>query len=132
MIGVDTNVLARLIVADDAKQLEVATKFFAGRSPSDPAFISLVVIAELVWVLRNPYAFTTERVGDVVSAFLESNDFVVERSSLVEEALDLARERRVDIADCLIAAVAATFGATSTVTFDKVSSKRIPGMERLK
>ena len=132
MIGVDTNVLARLIVEDDPKQLEAAKRFFSTRSPTDPALISLVVVAELVWVLRSPYSFSVERVIDVIAAMLTSDDFVLERSDLVEQAVVLARESRVDIADCLISAVAASLGAGSTVTFDKVAAKRIPGMELLK
>ena len=132
MIGVDANVLARLIVEDDARQLETAKRFFAERSPADPAVISLVVMAELVWILLNPYAFSRERVADVVSAFLASDDFLIERRHLVENAVALAREYRVDIADCLIAALADDLGARSSVTFDKVAAKRIPGMELLK
>jgi predicted nucleic-acid-binding protein len=132
VIGVDANVLARLIVEDDAKQLELAKRFFAQRSPADPVVISLVVVAELAWVLRNPYSFSLERVADVVAAFLASADFLLERRRLVEDAVALSRERRVDIADCLISAVAADLGAVSTATFDKLAAKRIPGMELLK
>jgi predicted nucleic-acid-binding protein len=132
VIGVDTNVLARLIVEDDPKQLEAAKRFFASRSPSDPAVISLVVVAELVWVLRNPYSFSLEKVTDLVTALLASNDFLLERANLVERAVALARESRVDIADCLICAAAADLGSSSTVTFDKVAARRIPGMELLK
>lgn len=132
MIGVDTNVLARLIVEDDATQLEQARRFFVARSPLSPAVVSLVVIAELAWVLRNPYAYGLEQIIDVVEALLASDDFTVERRRLVEVAVAEAREKRADIADCLIAAVAADLGATTTVTFDKKAAKRIPGMELLK
>jgi predicted nucleic-acid-binding protein len=124
--------LARLIVEDDAKQLELARRFFAERSPADQAVVSLVVVAELVWVLRNPYSYSTERVADLIAALLASDDFLLERSRLVEESVALAREGRADIADCLISAVAAELGASSTVTFDKTAAKRIPGMELLK
>lgn len=132
MIGVDTNVLARLVVEDDPEQFEAARRFFAARSATDPAVISLIVVAELAWVLRNPYSFSLERVIDIVDAFLASADFVLERRGLVEEAVARARESRADIADCLIAAVAGELGARSTATFDKLAARRIPGMELLK
>jgi predicted nucleic-acid-binding protein len=132
VIGVDTNVLARLIVEDDKNQLEVARRFFSARSPASPALISLVVIAELAWVLRNPYAFSVERVIDVVDAFLSSDDFAVERRGVVEGAVHHARASRADIADCLIAALAIDLGATTTVTFDKKAAAHVPGMELLK
>ncbi len=132
MIGVDTNVLVRLFVEDDEKQSEAAKLFFAARSPSDPAVISFVVVAELVWVLRNPYSFNLERVADLLAALLESGDFLVERREIVEAAITLARGSRVDIADCLISAIAADLGATSTATFDRGAARHIPGMELLK
>jgi predicted nucleic-acid-binding protein len=81
---------------------------------------------------RNPYSFSAERIVDTVDAFLASDDFLVERRNLVESALAQARESRADIADCLIAVVAADLGADSTATFDKKAAKRIPGMELLK
>lgn len=132
MIGVDTNVLARLIVRDDVVQLESARRFFSQRSRSDPAVVSLVVIAELVWLLRNPYSFSLHQIADAVAALLASDDFLIERGAYVEEAVALARERRVDISDYLIAAVATDLGATSTATFDKGAAKRVPGMVLLK
>lgn len=132
MIGVDTNVLVRLVVDDDIKQFEAAKRFFGERSPADPAVVSLVVVAEAVWVLRNPYAFDAERVTDFVAAMLDSDDFLVENRSVVESAVNLSRDSRADIADCLIAAVAANIGASSTVTFDRLAARRIPGMELLK
>ena len=60
MIGVDTNVLARLFLEDDPKQTASARRFFAARSPTDPAFISAVVIAEFIWLLTSRYRYSTD------------------------------------------------------------------------
>ncbi len=49
MIGVDTNILVRYLVGDDAAQAAAAERFFEVRcSPERPAFVDRVVMAELV------------------------------------------------------------------------------------
>ena len=52
MIAVDTNVLLRFVVRDDVVQFKRASRFFDQRTAEDPAFISLIVLAEFVWALR--------------------------------------------------------------------------------
>jgi predicted nucleic-acid-binding protein len=52
LIGVDTNVLVRYLVEDDAAQAEEAALFLRTRcSTETPAFVNRIVVAELVWVL---------------------------------------------------------------------------------
>ena len=48
MKGLDTNVLARYLTQDDAKQSKVATSLIEGLSPEQPGFVSKVVLCELV------------------------------------------------------------------------------------
>ena len=132
MIGVDTNVLARLFVTDDERQHLISTQFFLARSSADPAFVSLVVVAELAWLLSDAYEFAYGSIIEVFQRMLDSPDFVIERSDLLLRTLELGRERRIDIADSLIAALAREAGSEHTVTFDREAAKRVPGMELLK
>lgn len=48
MIGVDTNVLVRYIMQDDAKQSPKATRFIEALTADAPGFVSLVSVVELV------------------------------------------------------------------------------------
>jgi predicted nucleic-acid-binding protein len=132
VIGVDTNVLVRLFVTDDVRQSDAATRFFAERSPDDPAFVSSVVVAELIWLLDDTYGYSQTAIVDVLHQLLASADFVIERSALLSGALDAARRQVIDIADFLIAQIAAEMGCGITVTFDREAARRIPGMELLK
>ena len=132
MIGADTNVLLRLFVVDDPKQSEMARTFFASRSPADPAFLSLVAIVELVWLLRDGYEFEYAATVEALFKLLSSPDFVIERRDLVAEAVALAGERKIDFADYFIAGVSIEAGCSSVVTFDQPASRRVPGMELLK
>lgn len=132
MIGVDTNVLVRLFVVDDPRQSALATQFFAKRSAADPAYVGLVVIAELVWLLDDSYGFSHAEIVRVLRGVLASPDFALEQRQFVEEAVEMAEGETIDISDFLIARVAAEGGSRSTATFDRDAAKRIPGMELLK
>lgn len=132
MIAVDTNVLARLFVTDNQQQHAAAVRFFSARSSRDPAFVSLVVQAELVWLLAQTMRFPYERVRDVLAAMLSSADFVIEQRELLENALPLLSANKLDLADFLIAGMAKKAGCPMTMTFDKPAARNVPGMELLK
>ena len=50
MIALDTNVLVRYLVADDARQAKAARLLLEGLTTEHPGFICREVIVELVWV----------------------------------------------------------------------------------
>jgi predicted nucleic-acid-binding protein len=129
MIGVDTNVLLRLFVDDNVVQHRAAQSFFSDRGPQDPVFVSLVVLAELVWVLTKRYGYSHIRTVELLEGMTNSGDFVIERVDLVREAIDLCRIGAARMVDALVAKIGVAQGCRSTVTFDTRAAKRIPGME---
>lgn len=132
MIGVDTNVLVRLFVVDNPAQSKAALQFFAERSAADPAFISLVVVAELVWLLDDTYEFSHAEIVETLKRILASPDFAVEQPEFVTDAVAFAEHKKIDISDFLIARIALEHGGRSIATFDINAAKRVPGMELLK
>ena len=54
MIGLDTNIVVRYLTHDDAAQTAAAVRVMDSLSQDSPGFLSLIVIAELVWVLEAP------------------------------------------------------------------------------
>ena len=48
MIALDTNVLVRFLVGDDAEQAEAARALLEGMTPERPGFISREVAIEVV------------------------------------------------------------------------------------
>ena len=53
MLGIDTNVVVRLVVADDADQTRRARKLIEqALSREEPVPVSLQVLLECEWVLR--------------------------------------------------------------------------------
>jgi predicted nucleic-acid-binding protein len=131
MIGVDTNVLIRLFIVDEP-QSRISAAFFGARSSADPAFVSVLVVAEFGWVLGKKYGFPPERIVAAIQAMLDSDDFAFEQRGVVEWALAEYEMNKADLSDLLIARLAALASATTTVTFDTRAAKHISGMELLK
>jgi predicted nucleic-acid-binding protein len=131
MIGVDTNVLLRLYVADDREQHEAARGFFAARSKDDPAYVSLIVLIECVWALTKTYKYRWEQINDLLDALVDTSDIVIERADMVADALSRVTEGNIDLVDALIAGTNIADGCRMTVTFDKKAARRLPSMELL-
>lgn len=133
MIGVDTNIVVRLFVADeDPDQHRKSVAFFAERTADDPASIGPVVLVELVWLLTRRYGYSVDDVMSVLRRFLDSANVHVQNRQVVVRAMLAAEETGIGIADCLIAEFNAAAGCRTTMTFDKGAAKRIPGMELIK
>jgi len=124
MIGIDTNVLIRFLVADDERQFEKARRLIrneAGRG--DPVLINLLVLLECEWVLRSRYGLAKEAIFGAFSGLLDSTEVRVEDEASVEEALYVWKDASVDFADCLIAAKYRALGCDSTISFDARAAK---------
>ena len=127
MIAVDTNVLIRAFVEDDARQSILARKFFVDRASADsPAWVSIVALVEAIWLLKSRFGFGNAELRAVVSGLLDSAEIVVENRALVSAALAL----EIDFADALIHVSGRAAGCMETVTFDKRFARQ-PGVELL-
>ena len=118
MIGLDTNVLVRFIMQDDARQAAKATKLVEGLSAQMPGFISIVSVVELVWVLTGSYGLARAQVAAALESLLRSKELVVDRADLVTQALSRYRSAGADFADALIERMAVAAGCSTTMTFD--------------
>lgn len=120
MIGVDTNVLVRLVVTDDVAQQKAAKQRIAAAAAAGEAvFITAVVVAELTWVLESVYGYGREAVAGVVEALLETAPFQVEHRGAVLEAVAAFRRGRAGLSDHLILSVSRAQGALPVLTFDR-------------
>jgi predicted nucleic-acid-binding protein len=124
MIGLDTNLLVRLVVGDDPQQTRQA-KAFVDRhcTPESPAFINCVVLAELVWVLKASYEYTRLQIAAAVEDIMIGADRMIEHAAAVQASLDDYRAGRLDFTDALIAHVNKIRGCDATATFDRKAAK---------
>ncbi len=125
MIGLDTNVLARYLAQDDAGQAALATRLIETElSTKQPGFISLVVVAELCWVLSRLYSATMDELAGTLEDLLNTPKFRVERRAVVQAAIrrfKAGNKRKAGVVDALIAQIAESEGCTHTVTFDRAA-----------
>lgn len=129
MIGLDTNILVRYVTQDHAAQSAAAVKIMESLSHESPGFVSLVVIAELVWVLDFSYRFNKHEIEHVVERLLRSKELVLERAEIVSQALRKFRVSRANFADCLIERCGNAAECQYVLTFDKDAAAA--GMRRL-
>lgn len=131
VIGIDTNVLVRLIVADDPKQAVAARNFILENcSSEDPGLVRHVVLVELAWTLARVYGLRRARIADAMDQILETTQLDVESSSDIVAAVKDYRTGTADFADCLIARTNVSAGCEHTVTFDRKAAK-LPGFKLL-
>ena len=124
MKGLDTNVLLRFFVRDDAKQARAAAEFLSKTcTPTDPGFVNLIVLCELVWTLSRTYGYTRSEIADVVDAMLGNAALVMEAQEAVVGASQRYRETGIDLSDLLIDDVNRAQGCLATVTFDRKAAK---------
>ena len=88
MIGLDTNVLVRYLAQDDAIQSRQATQIIERQLKEDsPAFISLVTMAETVWVLDRVYGMSAHEIAAAVERILQTDTSVVQNEQAVFTAM---------------------------------------------
>lgn len=123
MIGLDTNVLVRYIIQDDAKQSKLATSLIESLTAEESGFVPLVAVVELVWVLSSSYELDRLQIVSVLEGLLRTKEVVVENAAIVWRAVRVFKDSSSDFADCLVERSANAAGCTRTVTFDRGAVK---------
>ena len=127
MRAVDTNVLVRLIVRDNADQVGAAEAFVA-----NGAWVSHLVLAETIWVLDAVYECTAGQIAASVHMLLNHKDLTLQDPDVISAALEYFRAQpRLGFSDCLVLEIARKSGNLPLGTFDRNLAK-IEGAERLR
>lgn len=111
MRAVDTNILARYYLQDDARQSRIAQDIIAGGD----LFIPKTVVLELERVLRAVAAQPAAKVLDCLAHLISLPGIVVEDREQIEAAIRHG-DHGIDFADALHHAASA--GCTELLTFD--------------
>lgn len=111
---VDTNVLVRAAVQDDATQARTAAKLL---TDAEVVAIALPCLCEFVWVLRKVYRLGTDDIAAAIRALLTATNVEVNRPA-VEAGLAML-EANGDFADGVIAYEGNWLGGETFVSFDK-------------
>ena len=120
----DTTVLVRFLVQDDAAQGEAATRLLrSGAQAVTPLFVPVTVLLDLEWVLRPTFGFDKAAVLNALFRLLGSFEISFESEGALEMALAQYQVSAADFADCLHTALAVQAGEQPLWTFDKAASK---------
>ena len=126
MRAVDTNVLVRLLVRDDQRQLDAAEKFIVRG-----AWVSQLVLVETLWVLDAVYGRSADQVGSAVEMLLTHAELTLQDADVVASALVRFRAQpALGFSDCLVLEVARKAGYLPLGTFDRQLAK-LDGAQRL-
>ncbi len=132
MVGVDTNILLRLLTEDDAAQAAAVRRWLAPRdAQAESVLINDIVLVELVWTLRRLYGYERDTLASVLGHLLSALTFAFEDRDSVSQALRLFEGSAADFSDCLIAAKNLRLGCDATATFDRAMAP-LAGVKLLK
>lgn len=101
-----------------------------GLTENDPGFVSVVTMAEIVWVLDRVYGLTDREIADAVEQILQADTLVVQNEQEVFTAMIALRTGAGQFADALIGALNQWAGCKQTLTFDKRAA-RLSGFKLL-
>jgi predicted nucleic-acid-binding protein len=117
MAALDTNVVVRLLVGDDAAQARAAENVVA----TEACTVVPSVLMECEWVLRGAYKLDAATILASLQDFLALDNISASEAALTQRTLD-AYANGVDFADALHAAQCAD--GQTLVTFDKAFANR--------
>ncbi len=113
-VTVDTNVLIRAAVRDDASQAAAAARVL---SEAELVVVPLPCLCEFVWVLRSVYGFTAADAARAMRALMAASN--VRMNRLAVEAGLAILDAGGDFADGIIAHEGRWLGGDTYVSFDK-------------
>jgi predicted nucleic-acid-binding protein len=127
VIALDTNVLVRIVVADDPGQTEQAVRLLErARASGERLFVPDIVLCELAWVLRASYGLDRGAVVTAIAALAEADELSFRDPDAVGDAVAAMARGDGGFADHLIAATARAAGCDAVATFDE-ALQRLPG-----
>ncbi len=132
MAGLDTNVLVRWLVDDDAAQSALAAeRFRIVARQQQRLFVPVTVTLELEWVLRSRYRYAKADIQRAFNALLETRELLFQSEDAIERALHAWRRGNADFADCLHAGLCSAAGQSPLLSFD-LRAARLAGIELLR
>ena len=118
METLDTNVVVRAAVKDDDPQCRDAEVVWNVALARGGVYLTKVVLAETVWVLRSAYRLRKEEIAAILGRLVEIAGVVLEDDEVARRALASFEVGGADLADYLILESARKAGALPVRTFD--------------
>ncbi|GGF72285.1 hypothetical protein GCM10007301_35100 [Azorhizobium oxalatiphilum] len=124
MMGLDTNILLRALLKDDARQSPAAARVLEGLTPEAPGYVNMAVLLEVMWTLSRRYKASRAELMATLEGLLESPGYVLADREAVIDGLEIMQAEKLDFADAMIGALNQRAGCEATWTFDAKASTR--------
>lgn len=129
MLGLDTNVIARIVLADDPVQTAQALAVIAQAQADDETLVlCLATVLELEWVLRSRAKLDKPQVLLIFKRLLETQDLQIDNEQVLEQAIYAYEHGPADFPECLFLAQYQRMGCRAMLTFD-AKAARLGGVE---
>ena len=112
MVIFDTNMILRYLLNDNEEMADRAEYYLE----NDDVYITLEVVAEVVYVLKGVYSMERSKISATIKGFLELVN--CKERAVLELALGVYGERSLDFVDCVLYGYHVARGA-EIATFDK-------------
>ena len=123
-IGLDTNLLVRLITDDDPDQADLVENLLESLAKKDATFlINEIVLAELDWVLTSVYGYSKKDFLKTIDRLFKTKNIAFSTPDLIKQAYKLYSKSNADFSDCYLSVQNNSLGCKTTYTFDKKASK---------
>jgi predicted nucleic-acid-binding protein len=119
VIGLDANILLRVLLDDDAVQSPMARELLGKLTPDNAGYINLVVLMEVVWTIRTRFKGKPDHLHAALETLLSGSPYVIQDRDEVVAALSLAKAGKHGFADALIGFLNRRAGCGATWTFDQ-------------
>ena len=124
MKALDTNILVRFLVKDDAGQAQqVYSLFKQAENQQQRLFVPMLVVLETIWVLQAVYEVDDPDILAALNDLLMMPVLLFEATPVLHAFIGAARESNFDLADLLIAHAARGLNSETVLTFDKKAGK---------
>jgi len=130
-VGIDTNVLLRLLVDDDPVQREAVLSFGKGLGGKYLGFVSLISLVEMDWALRRQYGYSKQESVSALQKISQLRGVEIQSFDAVIKTIRGVENGYGDFADVLIAHLCLEEGCGHVVTLDRKAAVKIPAMELL-
>lgn len=122
-VTIDTNAFIRFFLNDIPEQKEVVEKLLKqARNGKLLLLVPYIVIFEVEFILSKYYSKPKEERIEKLESIVGSNYIKVEDKKLLKKALEIFKQKNLDLADCFIFAYSEDKDA-ELFTFDKALKK---------
>jgi len=120
MIGLDTNILVRLLVNDDQEQNnQIVKRLEEAERNGEQLFVSKLVLIETIWVLNSVYGFKSDKIVNALEVVSQIPSIEFEDIELFHKLSDDCLKYKAGLADQLIRLDYLKNGCDLILSFDK-------------